>query len=210
MLKKLEGLMVTMDLLHFVRGKSADEVVDQSDNGQDLLCLAVELKVDVYKLSIAKALCAQTVFHLMTEVGQHAVETTALFGLGFRTKEQLVEEQMKVYYSIQRRKSKRINAMVSADMCAQYTATINAGTNVALFACSAMRDSIPLDQPTNEKKSEIKISYRQHKSVVISLEMNSNNYLNRKNYTNVKRNQLRKVVDSFLTIYFKPHHYGNC
>ena len=70
--------------------KSLDEIIDTCHRGDWLLWLARKVDIDKRKLTLAKALCANTVRHMMRDDrSKHAVDVAIAYGNGDATEQQL-------------------------------------------------------------------------------------------------------------------------
>ena len=96
-MKNLEELLTSLnhrkDCLAWVKEnsiKKIEDVVSLCPKGEWLLDLAQNLEIDHRKYTLAKALCAKTVIHLVThETALECVEVAEAYGKGVGTKESL-------------------------------------------------------------------------------------------------------------------------
>lgn len=93
-MKKLRKLLFEIDACHeaigWATGKTIEEAVNYCHRGDWLLWLAREIEVELEPFILAKAICAKTVIHLMTdERSRRAVEVAEAFGLGKATFDEL-------------------------------------------------------------------------------------------------------------------------
>ena len=93
-MKSLKELLVKIDACQeaqtWVGDKSIEEVVKTCPRGDWALWLASKLEIDLQTLTLAKALCAKTVIHLMKD--QRSVDAILVaekFGRGEATREEL-------------------------------------------------------------------------------------------------------------------------
>ena len=90
---KLEKLNACAPAIEWVTENeynSIEDVVANCERGDWLLWLAQKLDLDLRKLTLAKAFCAKTVLHLMTdERSKNTVEVAEKFGKGEASREEL-------------------------------------------------------------------------------------------------------------------------
>ena len=93
-MKSLKELLIELDACTeariWVGGKSIEEVVKTCPRGDWALWLAYNLEIDLQTLTLAKALCAKTVLHLMKDQRSiDAVNIAERFGRGEATRVEL-------------------------------------------------------------------------------------------------------------------------
>jgi len=77
----LEKLNACEDAINWAGNKNIGEVIAQAERGDWLLWLAKRIKIDIRPLTLAKALCAKTVIHLMEDKrSKDAVNLAERFG----------------------------------------------------------------------------------------------------------------------------------
>ena len=86
----LESLNACPDAIEWAGDKPIEQVVTECHRGDWLLWLANRCNVELQPLTLAKALCANTVRHLMTdERSVKAVDVAIAFGEGRATRDEL-------------------------------------------------------------------------------------------------------------------------
>ena len=88
--QKLKALNACSDAKQFASNKSLEEVWNTCSRGDWMLWLAKKADIDLRILTKAKALCANTVRHLMKdERSKNAIDVAIKFGNGIATLEEL-------------------------------------------------------------------------------------------------------------------------
>jgi hypothetical protein len=109
----------------WVGDKAIEEVVETCPRGDWALWLASKLKIDLQTLTLAKALCAKTVIHLMKDQRSiDAINIAEKFGRGQATREELDAAAAAAYYAADvaydaayANKAKRVNQLQTANIC---------------------------------------------------------------------------------------------
>ena len=115
----LESLKACDDAIEWAGDKPIEQVVTECHRGDWLLWLAKKCGVELQPLTLAKAHCANTVRHLMTdERSFKAVDVAIAFGEGRATRDEL-------------------DAATSAAFAAAYVAAADANANAAYAAAAA-------------------------------------------------------------------------
>ena len=114
-------LLLSPDAISFAEGKTIREAWETCHRGDWMLWLhSKQFPNDIRKLTLAKAYCANTVRHLMTdERSKHAIDVAIKFGYGFATLDELkaaARDALNAAYAAAR-------ADTAADADAAYAAT---------------------------------------------------------------------------------------
>ena len=86
----LTELNACEDARQWASDKTLETIISDCHRGDWLLWLAQKVDIDIRLLTLAKARCAKTVYHLMNDDrSRKAVDVAERFGLGLATKEEL-------------------------------------------------------------------------------------------------------------------------
>jgi hypothetical protein len=142
----LLSLHACPDAISFAEGKTIREAWETCHRGDWMLWLhSKQFPNDIRKLTLAKAYCANTVRHLMTdERSKHAIDVAIKFGYGFATLDELkaaARDALNAAYAAARADTAADAACAAAsraDIAADAAAYAAASAAYAAYAASAV------------------------------------------------------------------------
>ena len=133
----LKSLGACNEAVEARKGWTVERAMEAAERGDWILWLAENLELDRRKLTLAKARCAKTVRHLMTdERSRQAIEVAERYGLGEATDEELSAAYAAAYAAAAYAAAYAAAADAAA-VAAAYAAAADAAAYAAAYAAAA-------------------------------------------------------------------------
>ena len=138
--EELQRLHACSEAVEWVGDRTLEQAWNECERGDWMLWFAQMKRVDMRKMTLAKARCVRLVMHLMKdERSRNAVEVAERFGLGKATREELEEARTAAFDAASAADSNATNAYVACaaiDASCVYASLATAYATIAAYAVS--------------------------------------------------------------------------